>query len=75
MLFFQALDEIAATQLTTEHIKRYLLKCLGEGLKKNILHSRINALKYFYEQVLGREKFFFDIPRLEKASAASQRIG
>ena len=65
-MFFQALGEIPATNLTTEHIKRYLLKCLTEGLKENTLHSRINALKYFYEQILGREKFFFDIPRPKK---------
>jgi site-specific recombinase XerD len=30
------------------------------------LHSKINALKFFYEQVLGREKFFWGIPRPKK---------
>jgi len=30
------------------------------------LHSRINALKYYYEQVLGRERFFWEIPRPKK---------
>src|SRR4030095_11209283 len=33
------------------------------GLKENTLHSRINALKFYFEQVLHRAKFFFDIPR------------
>jgi len=27
-------------------------------LSENTLHSKINALKFYYEQVLGREKFF-----------------
>jgi site-specific recombinase XerD len=30
------------------------------------LHSRINALKFYYEKVLGREKFFWEIPRPKK---------
>jgi len=35
-------------------------------LKENTLHSRINALKFYYEQVLGRDKFFWEIPRPKK---------
>ena len=27
------------------------------------MHSRINALKFYYEQVLKRDKFYWDIPR------------
>ena len=33
---------------------------------ENTLHIRINALKFYYEQVLGREKFFWEIPRPKK---------
>ena len=32
------------------------------------MHSRINAMKFYYEQVLGREKFFWDIPRPNRPS-------
>ena len=35
-------------------------------LSENTLHSKINALKFYYEQVLGREKFFWEIPRPKK---------
>lgn len=35
-------------------------------LKENTAHSRLNALKFYYEQVLKREKFFFEIPRPKK---------
>ena len=37
-------------------------------LTENTLHSRINAMKLYYEQVLHREKFFWDIPRPKKTS-------
>ncbi|GAA4730089.1 tyrosine-type recombinase/integrase [Flavisolibacter ginsenosidimutans] len=30
------------------------------------MHSRINAIKFYFEQVLGREKFFWEIPRPKK---------
>ena len=34
--------------------------------KRQTLHSRINALKFYFEQVLKREKFFWNIPRPQK---------
>src|SRR5690349_12352565 len=45
-------------------LKRYLVYCYEKlGLKENTLHSRINAMKFYYEKVLRREKFFWEIPR------------
>jgi len=35
-------------------------------LSENTLHSRINAIKFYFEQVLGKEKFFWEIPRPKK---------
>lgn len=61
------LKNIPADELTPEHLKRYLIYCLDKlRLTENTLHSRINALKFYYEQVLGKEKFFWDIPRPKK---------
>ena len=56
-----------ADDLTVDEIRRYLVYC-HETLKlsENTLHSRINALKFYYEQVLKRERFFWDIPRPKK---------
>jgi site-specific recombinase XerD len=34
-----------------------------EGIRENTAHSRLNALKFYFEQVLGRVKFFWEIPR------------
>jgi site-specific recombinase XerD len=61
------LKEIPADELKPEHLKRYLVYCYEKLLlKENTLHSRINAMKFYYEQVLKREKFFWKIPRPKK---------
>lgn len=65
--FLQAIKNHAADQFTVERIKDYLQYCLEElKLSENTLHSRINALKFYYEQVLGKPKFFWEIPRPKK---------
>ncbi len=61
------LKDIPADNLETVHLKRYLLFCHEKlHLTENSLHSRMNAMKYYYEQVLGKEKFFWEIPRPKK---------
>ncbi len=65
--FLQTLRNTKAESLTTQRVKDYLQYChttlrIGE----NTIHSRINALKFYYEQVLYREKFFWEIPRPKK---------
>ena len=61
------LKNIPADELKPEHLKRYLVYCYEKlQLKENTLHSRINAMKFYYEQVLGKEKFFWEIPRPKK---------
>lgn len=63
----QTLHKIPADDLTPEHLRRYLVYCFEKlNLSENTLHSRINAMKFYYEQVLGREKFFWEIPRPKK---------
>jgi len=61
------LKNIPADELTPEHLRRYLVYCYDKlKLRENTLHSRINAMKFYYEQVLKREKFFWEIPRPKK---------
>ncbi|MGB2994957.1 MAG: tyrosine-type recombinase/integrase [Ferruginibacter sp.] len=61
------LKNIPADELTIEDLKRYIIYCkLQCGLKENTLHSRINALKFYYEQVLRKERFFIKLPRPKK---------
>jgi integrase/recombinase XerD len=47
-------------------LQRYILYCLQFGLHEHTVHSRINALKFYYEQVLHKQKMFFEIPRPKK---------
>jgi site-specific recombinase XerD len=53
--------------MTTERLAAYLFYCHKHlKLMENTIHSRLNALKFYYEQVLKREKFFWEIPRPKK---------
>lgn len=66
-IFLQSLKTVKADELTTDRVKNYLFYCHDElQLSENTIHSRMNALKFYYEQVLKRNKFFFDIPRPKK---------
>lgn len=61
------LNNIPADDLIPEHLKRYLVYCLEKlKLTENTMHSRINALKFYYEQVLKKDRFFWEIPRPKK---------
>ncbi len=62
----QAIKKYPAEKLTADDIRRYLLQCINEGLKENTIHSRLNAIKFYYEQVLKKERFLFEIPRPKK---------
>lgn len=64
MQLLQLLKDIPVQDLTPDHLKRYMLYCVVKlQLSENTLHSRLNALKFYFEQVLRREKFFWEIPR------------
>jgi integrase/recombinase XerD len=53
--------------LDAERLRSYFLYCVNTlKLSENTLHSRINAVKFYFEQVLHRERFFMDIPRPKK---------
>lgn len=63
----QILKDTDVTTLTPDHLKRYMVYTMEkEGISENTAHSRLNALKFYFEQVLGREKFFWEIPRPKK---------
>lgn len=55
-------------ELTPERLQSYFLYCHDKlKLSENQIHSRINAVKFYYEQVLHKPRMFFDIPRPKKA--------
>lgn len=61
------LKSVQVNQLDALKLRGYFLYCI-ETLKlaENTLHSRMNAVKFYFEQVLHREKLFFEIPRPKK---------
>ncbi len=53
--------------LTQHQIKSYLLWLLQvKNYSEAKVHTAINALKFYYEQVLHKPKMFFEIPRPKK---------
>ena len=68
-IYLNYLKEIPAQNRTTEDIRNYVLFCINElKLSEATVHSRINAIKFYYEQVLRRERFMIEIPRPKKPS-------
>lgn len=66
-VFLRTIQHHPADKFSTQRIKDYLQYC-AEKLKltENTLHSRMNGLKFYFDQVLKREKLFWDIPRPKK---------
>ena len=64
------LKDMHVDTLTPERLRSYFLYCATTlKLSENIIHSRINAIKFYFEQVLHHERLFFEeIPRPKKAS-------
>lgn len=63
----QLLNKKPVNELTIDELKRYMVFAMEkQGINENTAHSRLNALKFYFEQVLGREKFFWEIPRPKK---------
>ncbi|HEV7329978.1 MAG TPA: site-specific integrase [Flavisolibacter sp.] len=61
------LNEVSISSLTKIHLESYLLWLVKrKGYKESHLHTAINALKFYFEQVEGRGKEFYDIPRPKK---------
>ncbi len=65
--FLVLLKQHKADDLSPEQLQSYFLYCIDRlKLSENQIHSRLNALKFYYEQVLHREKMFLNIPRPKK---------
>jgi integrase/recombinase XerD len=76
MQLLQLLGDKNVQDLTAEHLKRYMLYCAVKlQLSENTLHSRLNGLKFYFEQVLKKEKFFWDIPRPKKQLILPKVLG
>lgn len=53
--------------LSPQRLKDYFLYCVQkEKMSERKINGKINAVKFYFEQVLHRPKMFFDIPRPKK---------
>ena len=70
------LKDTSVDSLTPERLRAYFLYCAKQKLSENIIHSRMNAIKFYFEQVLRCDKLFFEeIPRPQKKSLLPKVIG
>ena len=62
------LKNVSVDTLTPERLKDYFLYILKKDkLKEQTMNGKINAIKFYFEQVLHRQRMFFDIPRPKSA--------
>ena len=74
--FLKLIGEHKADELTAEQVKRYILYCINVlKLSENTIHSKLNALKFYYEQVLKYDKIFVEIPRPKKPYLLPKVLG
>jgi site-specific recombinase XerD len=65
--FFIYVQPRTASELKIEDLKNYLWFCITQlKLTENTIHSRINAMKFYYEKVLQYDKIALEIPRPKK---------
>ncbi len=61
------LKNVPVESLDATRLRDYFLYCINTlKLSENTIHSRMNAVKFYFEQVLGRQRIFIDIPRPKK---------
>lgn len=61
------LGRVPVSSLTKTHIQSYLLWMLQKkGSSETVVHTAVNAIKFYYEAVEGRQKEFYDLPRPKK---------
>lgn len=64
------LNDVPVQSLDATRLKSYFLYCIEKlRISEKQLHSRINAIKFYWEQVLHRPKIFAEIPRPKKPSS------
>lgn len=64
--FIRMLQDKDIRELDNAYIKSYLLYLNKEGSSEHHIHSAVNALKFYFEKVLKREKDKYEFPRPRK---------
>ncbi len=67
MLYFLKTQDVE--KITYDELRAYILFCINTSkISENQLHSRLNAIKFYFEQVLHKMDFVDKIPRPKKPS-------
>jgi site-specific recombinase XerD len=71
------LKDTPVETLTQERLHSYFFYCATKlKLSENVIHSRINAVKFYFEKILQRNKLeYFDIPRPKKRTILPKVFG
>ncbi|MBK7337452.1 MAG: site-specific integrase [Saprospirales bacterium] len=65
--FLLHLGDRPPQEVAREEIRQYMLgRIKGERISESCQNSIINAIKFYYEQVLGRPKSYYDLERPKK---------
>ncbi len=71
----QILKDNDVNDLSPVQLRSYFLYCaVTLKLSDNTLQSKMNAIKFYFEQVLKKANFFSEIPRPKKPSSLSKTI-
>lgn len=74
--YLRELKDVPADSVSLDRIKNYFVYCFQTlQLSSSIIYSRINALKFYYEQVLGRENLFIELPRPKRPLILPKVLG
>lgn len=66
--FFYRFEGDDPDSLTDEHVHKYLLEKVDKGVSSSTQNQAVNAIKFYYEKVLGQEKryYYLQRPKREK---------
>ena len=66
-LLLRLLGKRCVNDLNKDQVMSYLLWLLEKkGCSETKVHTAVNALKFYFEKIAGREKEFYDLPRPKK---------
>lgn len=64
-IFLRQLKKVAVQDMTSGRLDAYFRYCRQQlALSQNSIQSRFSALKFYYEQVLGKKGFMRDLPAI-----------
>lgn len=67
--FLLTIKQHPLDDFTTERLRAYMFYCAEKlKLKEASLHSRLNAIKFYYDKMRGQKEIFYELPRPKKSS-------